>query len=49
MSWGLNIVLILLGPICLMTMEILGDILQNRDLQRRLLEDRKRRDEAWGR
>lgn len=49
MSRVLIIVLFLLEPVCLATLEDIGDIPQNRDLHRRLLEDRKRRDEAWGR
>ena len=44
MIWILIIELLVLAPVCLVTVEILGDILRYRDLQRRLREERERRD-----
>ncbi len=45
MSWTI-VLLIVLAPVALVSIEVIGDLLKYRDLQRRLGEERMRRDEA---
>ena len=44
MFW-IVVLLIVLAPVALISIEIIGDVLTYRDLQRRLREERRRREE----